>query len=931
MTGESDKSFIKRLLFFISFFLFSIPVYSQIESIVYDGYTGMGHSYLNDTITVCCIAEKGPADKSGVQSGDKIIEVDGVQVSGVDLRSWEIANYLYDTEGKDIELTVLRHGEDSSLSFLIQREFNNSQLRECYFEYLVDSSGNWTFEDIITDSINSLFSLPLYKQVIVYSVSEGSIAEELGLMKGDSLISLIDDIDSYKLNNWDRADRIPDYYELGELTEDTSISVWRDSSILNIGIKDIINTERLGIESQFHHDLLQSIIWMKITFHNRIKEDANFLLNFYPDDSVSLFYQDYSGEIFKKSTGSLLSPKKKSLEIGNVFKIILKKNEVQTFYVRLDIKRERVHNLTANNISADYYFKVDRISRLISGILFGMMIIIAVYYLILFFFTKESSYIPFSIFVLCLVIVLLKDSGYAGEFLWLDRRLIMSEGQAIDTFIAALTLTFFNLFGITYLKLREELKIWYRIIVIYLASLWFLIITDGFLSFILHLGYESQVYNVNIVMQSIVLVFSSLILLPPSIIRIIKGFKSSWFFLLGNIVLLGLVFYYLRLGPSIGYSSGSALSIAFSIASIQIGAVIQIILFAFALGQKIRASENANKLAQGRIIEQLKDNEQLKDKVNRELETKVRERTKEINGQKEEIEAQRDEIEAQRDEVEAQRDEVEAQRDQLKDHRDVLVTQKSEIIDSINYAQRIQSAMLPPEVYITELLNENFILHKPRDIVSGDFYWIKQVKQYIILLAADCTGHGVPGALMSMLGISYLNEIVERREITQANQILNELRKQIKFSLRQHGQPDEAKDGIDIALCVLDLRNMMMQYSGANSPLYLIRDVDDVPELKEIKADKMPVGFYQGKDKTFTNHDIQLEIGDTFYMFSDGFIDQKGGKDNKKFMSKNFKNLLLEIHDHPMYDQKAILDKTLSDWMGVNSQMDDILVMGVRV
>jgi serine phosphatase RsbU (regulator of sigma subunit) len=288
-----------------------------------------------------------------------------------------------------------------------------------------------------------------------------------------------------------------------------------------------------------------------------------------------------------------------------------------------------------------------------------------------------------------------------------------------------------------------------------------------------------------------------------------------------------------------------------------------------------------------------------------------------INDQKNEIETQRDEIEAQRDEVESQ--------------RDVVIVQKNEIIDSINYAKRIQSAMLPPETYVTELLNESFIYHKPRDIVSGDFYWIKNVNQYIILSAADCTGHGIPGALMSMLGISYLNEIVQRREITQSNQILNELRKQIKFSLRQHGQPDEAKDGIDLALCVLDLRNMKMQYSGANNPLYLISDVDDVPQLKEIKADRMPIGYYQGKDKTFTNHDIQLEMGDTFYIFSDGFIDQKGGKDNKKFMSKNFKNLLLEIHDQPMYDQKGILGKALSDWMGSNSQMDDILVIGVRV
>lgn len=305
--------------------------------------------------------------------------------------------------------------------------------------------------------------------------------------------------------------------------------------------------------------------------------------------------------------------------------------------------------------------------------------------------------------------------------------------------------------------------------------------------------------------------------------------------------------------------------------------------------------------------------------------------TRYIKGINVKIRSQRDEIESQRDEIESQRDEVEAQRDQLEAHRDVVLNQKDEIIESINYAKRIQSAMLPHEIFVSELLNENFIFYRPRDIVSGDFYWIKQVNQYIVLLAADCTGHGVPGALLSMLGISYLNEIVQRREITQANQILNELRKQIKFSLRQNGQRDESKDGMDMAVCVVDLDNMKMQYAGANNPLYLIRDVNEIPELMEFKADRMPIGYSHGKDKSFTNHDIELEIGDIFYIFTDGFIDQKGGQYNKRFMSKNFKNQLLEIHDQPMHDQKDILYKTLSDWMGSNSQMDDILVVGVRV
>jgi serine phosphatase RsbU (regulator of sigma subunit) len=257
--------------------------------------------------------------------------------------------------------------------------------------------------------------------------------------------------------------------------------------------------------------------------------------------------------------------------------------------------------------------------------------------------------------------------------------------------------------------------------------------------------------------------------------------------------------------------------------------------------------------------------------------------------------------------------------------------QNREIMDSISYAQRIQSAMMPPEGIFNELLDEAFIYYKPRDIVSGDFFWIRQVNNFIVLAAADCTGHGVPGAFMSLLGISFLNEIVQRREITQASEILNELRRQIKHSLRQHGHPDETKDGIDMALCAIDQKNRTMQYAGAFNPLYLIREENSNAELIEFKADRMPLGYHQGKDRAFTNHEIKLAIGDTFYIFSDGFIDQKGGPDQKKFMSKKFKNLLLGIHDLPLFDQKSILEKTLTGWMGDQEQVDDILVVGVRV
>jgi serine phosphatase RsbU (regulator of sigma subunit) len=288
-------------------------------------------------------------------------------------------------------------------------------------------------------------------------------------------------------------------------------------------------------------------------------------------------------------------------------------------------------------------------------------------------------------------------------------------------------------------------------------------------------------------------------------------------------------------------------------------------------------------------------------------------------------------LEQQGTELKEQNDKIIRANEELKQLYEITNSQKDEIISSILYAKSIQSALLPQEAYITELLNENFILYKPKEIVSGDFYWIKQVNHFIILAAADCTGHGVPAAFMSMLGISLLNEIVQRREITQANQVLNELRIQIKHSLRQTGKKEESRDGIDIAICVIDSKKNIMQYSGAHNSLLFISNNNGDPELKEFKADPMPVGVNFSSDKSFSNHEIQLNTGDIFYIFSDGFTDQNGGTHNHKFTSEKFKELLFGIHDQPMYEQKEILEQTLKDWMGEQPQRDDILIIGARM
>lgn len=295
------------------------------------------------------------------------------------------------------------------------------------------------------------------------------------------------------------------------------------------------------------------------------------------------------------------------------------------------------------------------------------------------------------------------------------------------------------------------------------------------------------------------------------------------------------------------------------------------------------------------------------------LEEKVRERTLEVVKQKEEIEAQRDEIEAQRDLATQQ--------------RDMITQQKQEITDSIHYARRIQAALLPPTQILNKHTSDHFILFKPKDIVSGDFYWMTEKNEKLIVTAVDCTGHGVPGAFMSMLGVSYLNEIVNMMDEVDAGELLNQMREYVIHSLRQKETEGESKDGMDMALCIIDTRGQTLQFAGANNPLYLLRN----GELIETRGDKMPIGIHARDDQSFTKHTIDLRDGDSIYLFSDGYADQFGGPEGKKFKYKPFKNLLISNNHLPMDEQKKVLDQTFMSWKGDLPQIDDVVVIGIKL
>lgn len=352
-----------------------------------------------------------------------------------------------------------------------------------------------------------------------------------------------------------------------------------------------------------------------------------------------------------------------------------------------------------------------------------------------------------------------------------------------------------------------------------------------------------------------------------------------------------------------------------------------------------------------------------------------------------------EELRQQKEEILTQRDQIEEQRDIATKQRDQIQKQNKLITESIQYAGRIQNAVLPPSEMINKYLPDHFILNIPRDIVSGDFYWMTQKGNQVIIAVADCTGHGVPGGFLSMLGTAFLNEIIvkifrqsKKHGITiQSNEVLEQLREKVIRSLHQTGNNKQRRDGMDIALCVIDFDKMEMNFSGANNPAFIIRkksgEEENITNLIKameyermqktnenqppvpfktsgdenqkityynlngsiykfynLKGNKMPIGLYYKEFKAFTNQTVSLKKGDTIYLFSDGYIDQFGGQKGRKFLTKNFKNFLLSIQDKTLSKQRNMLEEQYKNWIrpqGENGkiykQIDDVLVFGIRV
>jgi serine phosphatase RsbU (regulator of sigma subunit) len=290
------------------------------------------------------------------------------------------------------------------------------------------------------------------------------------------------------------------------------------------------------------------------------------------------------------------------------------------------------------------------------------------------------------------------------------------------------------------------------------------------------------------------------------------------------------------------------------------------------------------------------------------------------------------ELELSKKVIEQKHEEVVLQKVEIQSQKDTLEAKNREITDSISYAKRIQNSLIPSEAKFRTTLQNSFVLFKPKDIVSGDFYWIYQRDSIVYYVTADCTGHGVPGGFMTMLGLSFLEQIIVNQNVENPAEVLNLMRDKLIKTLNQHGQEGENKDGMDICVCRLDTKRNELIYSAAHNDLYVVKShsLNGSKELIEYKANRQPCGYHV-LNKPFTSATIQLEPGDCIYTFTDGYADQFGGPKGKKFRYKQFEQLLLANAHLDMADQRTVLSKTFDEWRNSHEQVDDVLVIGVRV
>jgi serine phosphatase RsbU (regulator of sigma subunit) len=630
-------------------------------------------------------------------------------------------------------------------------------------------------------------------------------------------------------------------------------------------------------------------------------------------NKVHLYEVDWDWKVIRewKSGDDYSFSDRATLNRHNVFKIETDSGFQRRFVVMLESDGELLTVpivLSTEEVFAQHTYHEQWLLGLYYGIFLFVILIYSFFYYVL----KERSFLYYVIYVLGIALLQLSLDGYIFQYVfpnspwWANHIVLLS---------AAFTGVFALLYSKTILKTAQNLPKINRVFQ-------FFLILIGIVGVLSLFPGPTYTYNFPVINISTLL---SILLVPITIlISTRRGFKVDRFFTMAYVVLVASTTVFILRNLSVLPDN------LFTEHSLKLGSALQVIFLSFSMANRYRLLQQEKEEAQAATLAQLEEKNRLQEGMNERLELQVKERTHEINEKKEQ-----------------------------------LAEQNKDILDSIRYAQRLQTAILPSDSTVKEILPDSFILYKPRDIVSGDFYWAANVTNsdestLAVFAAADCTGHGVPGAFVSIMGANYLKLGQTAENVNTPAQALDFLNQGVNSTLNQRSDESTVRDGMDIAICALDYAKMRLHFAGAKNPVYIIRAgefgedelglhkladgitselVTPTHKLIEIKGDKQPIGAFMGSGlQPFTDRSFELKEADTIYLFSDGYADQFGGMKGKKFMYKKFKELLLSIQGETLPRQNEILDKTIVDWMETvntygesHEQLDDILVMAVKV
>jgi serine phosphatase RsbU (regulator of sigma subunit) len=659
-----------------------------------------------------------------------------------------------------------------------------------------------------------------------------------------------------------------------------------------------------------------SNFWLKFQVKNLQPSEAWFLEISYPLlDYIEFYTQQPDSSWTSVLMGDMIPFAEREITYRN-FIIPLQQNDTITRTYYMKIQTQGAVQVPMEIIRAKDYYRQNTVSELLYGLFYGVMFVMFFYNIVLYFSLQDSNYLYYTISIFGSTLFIATLAGHTFQHIFPTQTKLAANMVTISL---SVWLAGSYLFAKDFLETKKYIP--------WMHKLCMFFVFIGLTLFALVFGVE---YNTIIRLTTVVNLFGASTLIFCGVYCLVKGIRSAKYFVLAwTFYTIGLLMLGLK---TIGVLPNNK----FTSHASEVGAVIEVILLALALTDKYAQMRGERKKVQEQLIEVQKQ-----ENIN--LEEKVRQRTAEIQQQKEEIEAQRDYLEQINDELGIKNDEIHKQKEEIeqKTHSlekskidiekayDIIQESTRSITDSIRYAQTIQFAVLPSEKNMRESFKAHFLLYRPKDIVSGDFYWLAKFEHYTFIAVVDCTGHGVPGAFMSLVGITLLNEILNQKGITEPAKILEKLHTNIQNSLHQLDKSND--DGMDICLCRIEQispNDSKIVFAGAKRPLYFVKHDD--PMFFVIKGDRKSIGGMQKKQSEFTNQELVLETGGRLYLMSDGLADQNN-LEQEKLGIDSLANLIQANHTLSLAQQYQLILSMLVKHQGEATQRDDITLIAIEV